>query len=162
MGGGKGQKKTSFLLFYSLVPLWVPLAAFLLNFGFPGHHFGTFFAPFWEPWVSFWHPWAPPQWWPQSNEDEVQTNLAGFIFVEFQFPGYDFGTLGPAHTVIRSCVHCIMQHSTSSTSREPRIQWKCIIKATWLRSFLLNFEVPGYHFVAHRSRNTRKPKMQWK
>ena len=42
MGGGKGQKKASFLLFYSLVPLWVPLASFSLNFGLPGHHFGTF------------------------------------------------------------------------------------------------------------------------
>ena len=42
MGGGKGPKTALFLVFYSLVPLWVPLASFSLNFGPPGHHFGTF------------------------------------------------------------------------------------------------------------------------
>ena len=42
MAGGKGPKNALFLLFYSLVSLWVPLASFSLNFGLPGHHFGTF------------------------------------------------------------------------------------------------------------------------
>ena len=42
MGGGKGPKNALFLLFYSLVPLWVPLASFSLNLGLPGHHFATF------------------------------------------------------------------------------------------------------------------------
>ena len=42
MGGGKSPKNKFVLLFFSLVPLWVPLASFSLNFGLPGHHFGTF------------------------------------------------------------------------------------------------------------------------
>ena len=40
--GGKVPKMVFLLRFYSLVPLWVPLASFSLNFGLPGHHFGTF------------------------------------------------------------------------------------------------------------------------
>ena len=42
MAGGKGPKNALFFRFYSLVPLWVPLASFSLNFGLPGHHFDTF------------------------------------------------------------------------------------------------------------------------
>ena len=64
MGGGKGQKKASFLLFYSLVPLWVPLASFSLNFGLPGHHFGTFLDEM-SPQTNL----AAARWrgWPQGN-----------------------------------------------------------------------------------------------
>ena len=35
-----------FSIFFSLVPLWVPLGSFSLTFGLPGHHFGTFWVHF--------------------------------------------------------------------------------------------------------------------
>ena len=37
-----GWEKVQKLIFFSLVPLWVPLGSFSLTFGLPGYHFGTF------------------------------------------------------------------------------------------------------------------------
>ena len=58
----------------------------------------------------------------------------GSCLLNFEVPGYLFGTLGPAQNVVCSCVRCIMQHSRnrSRTTREPELQWKWILKPTWL------------------------------
>jgi len=40
--GEISPKNRLFLIFFPLVPLWVPLAAFSLNLGLPGYHFATF------------------------------------------------------------------------------------------------------------------------
>ena len=82
---------------------WLPWASFWHLFGCPGHHFGTL---------------RPHQNDAQRRQNSIkmktQTVLAGFIFL-----------------VICSCVRCIMQHSShrSSTTREPKIQCNCILKA---------------------------------
>ena len=68
MGGGKSPKNALFLLFYSLVPLWVPLASFSLNFGLPGHHFATFLDEI-----------QHHQGTQNSMKMNPQTNSAGFI-----------------------------------------------------------------------------------
>ena len=43
-GGPRSHIFDVFSVFFSLVPLWVPLGSFSLTFGLPGHHFGTFLA----------------------------------------------------------------------------------------------------------------------
>ena len=86
---GRGQKSLK-LVFFSLVPLWVPLGSFSLTFGLPGHHFGTFLGAL----------------------------------------GIILAPLGPTKMMPRQC----------------KIQWKWILKPTWLGSFFLSFEIPGYHF----------------
>ena len=68
MGGGKGPQNALFLRFYSMVPLWVPLASFSLNFGLPGHHFGTFLDEI-----------QHHQGTQNSMKMHPQSNLAGFI-----------------------------------------------------------------------------------
>ena len=65
MGGGKVRKMCFFVLFYSLVPLWVPLASFSFNFGLPGHHFGTFLgemSPQTNLAAARWRGWPPGNW----------------------------------------------------------------------------------------------------
>ena len=42
MEGERSHIFDVFSVFFSLVPLWVPLGSFSLTFGLPGHHFGTF------------------------------------------------------------------------------------------------------------------------
>ena len=155
---GRGHKSLK-LLFFSLVPLWVPLGSLSLHFALPGQHFGTF-------WVHFcWvlqslgilfgtlgrH---------QNDSQRVQNSMnmnphttpGVFIFVEFWSPWASFWHpwahhYKVFHNVICSCVRCIMQHSRnrSRTTREPKIQCKRILKPTWQGSFLLNFEFHEYH-----------------
>ena len=76
MGGGKSQKKVLFFVFYSLVPLWVPLASFSLNFELPGHHFGTFLGEI-----------QHHQGTQNSMKMNPQSNLAGFIDESSNRPG---------------------------------------------------------------------------
>ena len=90
MGGGRSPQNRSFshwspfgcpwvhyhCILHSLgvilAPFWVPLGSFLLSFEVPGHHFGTL---------------VPHQNDAQGMQNSMkmnpQTNLAGFIFVEF-------------------------------------------------------------------------------
>ena len=71
-----------FSLFFLLVAFWLPLGSFSLTFGFPGHHFATFLdalgiilAP-----LGLTNDAQAMQ---NSMKMNPQTNLAGFIFLEF-------------------------------------------------------------------------------
>ena len=44
MEGGRSHIFDVFSIFFSLVPLWVPLGLISLTLGLPGHHFGTFLS----------------------------------------------------------------------------------------------------------------------
>ena len=102
---GRGHKSLK-LLFFSLVPLWVPLGSLLLHFALPGQHFGTFWVHFC--WVLqslgiILAPLGPTKMIPRECKIQwkwilIPPRLCSFL-LNFEVPGHHFGTLGP--TTIR-------------------------------------------------------------
>ena len=78
-----------------------------------------------------------------------QTNLAGFIFLSFEIPGYHFGTLWTHQNDVPAV--------QNSMKMNPQTNLAVLI--------FLSFEIPGYHFGTldprhSRSSTSREPEIQ--
>jgi len=90
---------------------WPSWASFWHLFGCPGHHFGTLGAHQTD---------APAV--QNSMQMTPQTDLAGFIFLEFfEIPGYHFGTLDPRQkcNLFLRPLHHAMDTGTDYQKNEP-------------------------------------------